>query len=57
MEDRDSNDVETAAALERRNALPPWPDDESDLADICGSCGRELLPSEGPLCNECWERS
>lgn len=55
MEDRDSNDIETAARLEQHQAIP-WPlDDEPDEAFHCAHCDKMLLPSEGYLCGSCDE--
>jgi hypothetical protein len=52
-DDKDSNDVETAAALQRYHAVP-WPDDEPDPGeDYCGRCNRPLLAYEGYLCSRC----
>lgn len=34
----------------------PTPDEYEDGPDACGQCGRDLLPSEGPLCSDCEER-
>jgi len=55
MRDLDSNDVETAARLEQHQAWPDDPPSPDEYLDTCECCGGWLLPSEGPLCDECQE--
>jgi hypothetical protein len=57
VKDLDSNDPETAGALERHRTEGLYDDrpdpSEYEEYDKCARCGADLLPNEGYLCPDC----